>query len=203
EQFDIYGIELSEADFPQPLPANYHRIDHHNDFAGKPAAIEQIADILNIELTEYQKLVAANDSGYIPAMQRLGATQERIDEIRRKDRAAQGVTDEDERKAEISISEHLQQQGDLLVVKSLTPRFSTITDRLFPYKKLLIYTDNELTCYGEGKNLLVEHYQKEISEGKMYHGGGENGYFGVGNMAYQNTELVKIKETIIQIIKQQ
>ncbi|MDR1553102.1 MAG: hypothetical protein LBS69_06540 [Prevotellaceae bacterium] len=198
EKYEIYGIELGEADFSKPIPVHYHRIDHHNDFAGKPAAIEQIAKILNIKLSEYQKLVAANDSGYIPAMEKSGASREQIDAIRRADRVAQGVTDDDERKAEESIAENLQRMGDLLVVKAETPRFSTITDRLFPYDKLLIYSDTELTYYGKGKNLLVEHFQQEIAEGKMYHGGGENGYWGIATNAFSKDEIIKIKNIMIQ-----
>jgi hypothetical protein len=197
EKYEIYGIELGETDFSKPIPANYHRIDHHNDFAGKPAAIEQIAKILNIKLSEYQKFVAANDSGYIPAMEKSGASREQIDAIRRADRAAQGVTEEDERLAAKAVRRHEQ---DVTVVKTAGSRFSPICDRLYPCNKLLIYNDEELTYYGQGKPLLVEHFRKEITEGKMYHGGAETGYFGIACKAYTKQELENIKDLIVQLI---
>jgi hypothetical protein len=198
-KYEIYGIELGENDLQFVPPDNYHSIDHHNGREDEPAAIEQTVALLNIKLNDYHRLVAANDSGYIPAMERTGASREQIDEIRRRDRAAQGVTAEDEQKAKKSVAENLQQYGDLLVVKSETPRFSPLCDLLFPYEKLLIYTDKELVYYGKGKNLLVEHFHKEIAEGKMYHGGGDKGYFGISNRYFSKD---KINE-IINIIKKQ
>jgi hypothetical protein len=64
---------------------------------------------------------------------------------------------------------------------------------------LLIYTDAELTYYGAAKKQLVEHFHKEITEGKMYHGGGDNGYFGISNRYFSKE---KVNE-IIKIIKKQ
>jgi len=87
------GIELKSDIDPPP---NYLLIDHHNENAGKPSAIEQAAELLGIELTREQQLIAANDKGFIPAMEAIGATPEEITEIRRLDSEAQGVTEEDE-----------------------------------------------------------------------------------------------------------
>ena len=101
---EIYGIELREN---ITVPDNYISIDHHNDRSSGPSTLEQVASILGVTLTRYQQLVAANDKGYIPAMKALGASKEEIDEIRRKDREAQGVTEEDELLAEQSIKNHL------------------------------------------------------------------------------------------------
>lgn len=90
DELTFVGIELSQDIVPPP---HYINIDHHNENANKPSSIEQIAKLLGIELTREQQLIAANDKGFIPAMEALGATREEIVDIRRRDREAQGVTE--------------------------------------------------------------------------------------------------------------
>lgn len=183
---DIFGIELQED---IPIPINYHRIDHHNDLNSKPSALEQVAQVVGVYLDRYQQLVAANDKGYITAMQQLSATKEEIDDIRRKDRTSQGVTDKDDSLAERSISENLERCGSLMIVESLTSRFSPICDRLFPYRHLLVYTDTEWMFYGEGKVDLVQMFADEISQKKMFYGGGDDGYIGAVSKVYSKEEI--------------
>ena len=194
-EYEIYGIELQED---IPVPRNYHRIDHHNDWVDKPSSLEQVAEILGERLDHYQQLVAANDKGYIPAMKELGATKEEIDDIRKKDRAAQGVTDEDEKLAELSVYHHISKYPSLVVVKSLTSRFSPICDRLFPYQRLLIYNDCEWAFYGEGTTELVNLLAEDISQKKVFHGGGSNGYIGSVMNAYDKIEIEEFVKVIIE-----
>ena len=189
--YDIYGIELQED---IPLPHHYFRIDHHNDWSGKPSALEQVATILGIALNRYEQLVAANDKGYIPGMLNISATEAEINEIRRKDRSAQGVSEDDELQAEQSINNHLSRHGELLVVKSLTPSFSPICDRLYPYQRLLIYNDSEWMFYGEGKADLVAQYAEEIEGGKIFHGGGDLGYIGTVRNTFSTKEIHQFVE---------
>lgn len=172
---DIYGLELQED---IPLPGNYHRIDHHNDWNHMPSSLEQVAEVLGMTLNWHQQLVAANDKGYIPAMQAMGATKSEIEDIRKKDRKAQGVSNSEEELAEQSIDNNLSRHGSLLIVKSLTSRFSPICDRLFPYRRLLIYTDEEWIFFGDGKANLVSALAADLNQGKVFHGGGDNGYLG-------------------------
>ena len=192
----IYGIELQED---IPLPKNYYRIDHHNDWADKPSSLEQVAEVLGVKLTRYQQLVAANDKGYIPAMKALGASKEETDHIRRRDRTAQGVTEEDEALAEKAITENLHAYKGLTVVKAFSSRFSPICDRLYPYLRLLIYTDTEWMFYGEGKADLVSLLAKDIQQKKVFHGGGNNGYIGSVQYAFDRKEIeqfvdIKVKK---------
>lgn len=182
----IYGIELQED---ITTPPNYHRIDHHNDKCSNPSSLEQVASLLGTELNRRQRLIAANDAGYIPAMQALNASEEEIAEIRRMDRAAQGVTEEDERLAELSISEHLTRYDGLYIVNAQTSKFSSICDRLYPYQRLLIYTDVEWTYYG-GKSDMVAMLKKDIYNNKVYHGGGENGYVGAAKGAFTTEQIL-------------
>ena len=193
--YAIYGIELQEDITP---PQNYHRIDHHNDWADKPSSLEQVAEILGLTLSPYQKLVAANDKGYIPAMKALGASKDEIDEIRRKDRAAQGVTAEDEALAEKAMVENLYIYKGVTVVKAFTSRFSPICDRLYPYQRLLIYTDTEWIFYGDGKSKLVRLLAEDISQKKVFYGGGDNGYIGTVKNVYNKTEIEQFVNKIIK-----
>ena len=78
--------------------------------------------MLKIELNRWQKLISANDRGYIPAMKRMGATNDEIKEIREYDKECQGVTPEDERLAEKSIRENTKILGEgknALLINSL------------------------------------------------------------------------------------
>jgi hypothetical protein len=198
-EVEIYGIELHESGISS-IPENYHRIDHHNDLCVNPSSLEQIAEIVSIKLTREQQLIAANDKGYIPEMQKQGATPEEIDQIRFRDRKAQDVTKEDEQKAQEAVENKTVEQGIILIANPGTNRFSPICDRLFPYEKLLIYTEDELMYYGKGKEQLAVHYQAEIKDGKMFHGGEATGYIGTVSGIYSKEEIIDLKETIIQII---
>ena len=192
--WQIYGIELNE-DIPHP--DNYVRIDHHNDFANKPSSLEQVATLLGLAMDRHMQLVAANDSRYIPGMIKLGASREEIDDIRRSDRAAQGVSEgDDERFAEESLKSCKGDASNLYVVKSLTSKFSTICDRMYPYRRLLIYNDDVAEFYGEGVNDLTSLFKSELDAKKMYHGGGDSGYLGTVSGAYSKEEIAGIVDKI-------
>ena len=189
----IYGIELQED---IPLPENCHIIDHHNQKEDAPCALEQVAALLGITLNRYQQLVASNDKGYIPAMLAMSATQEEIELIRRNDRRAQGISPEEETKAELSIAKNLSRHGKLTVVLSLTPYFSCICDRLFPYHSLLVYNEESWTFYGEGKEKLVNQLKEETLKKTIYYGGDENGFVGSVNGAFTQEEIFHFVEQL-------
>lgn len=185
----IYGIELREDIFP---PTSYHAIDHHNQLFSLPSALEQVMEILQLPMSRYEHLVAANDKAYIPGMLELNASKEEINSIRSADRKAQGVTDEEERLAEKSISYNLEMSDDLIIVYALSSRFSPICDRLFPYSKLLIYTDSEWMYYGEDSSQVREMFSDELASGNMFYGGGEQGYVGIKQNAYNKDEIFEM-----------
>ena len=189
----IYGIELQED---IEIPNNYIRIDHHNDFSQNPSALEQIMLMLNQPLNRLHQLIAANDAYYIPGMQRMGATLAEIEHIRYEDRKAQGVTLEEEEISEKAIQENNEICGDLIIVQAYSSRFSPICDRLYPYKKLLIYTNEELIYYGKGVSKLVAKYRNAVLNKKMFHGGGESGYLGTIKGAFSQEEIKQIVNQI-------
>lgn len=188
------GIELIED---TELPKHYMAIDHHNEKSNRPASLLQVLKLLNLEATPYQRLVAANDSGYIPAMKALGASNEEIINIRAADRKAQGITTEDEKMAEKAIRENLLRVGDLILVNALSPHFSPIADRLYPFSKLLISHQNQFVYYGTGTDTLAYEYRKLIKEHRAFHGGGLNGFFGIDAHAFNKEEAEMLKAEII------
>lgn len=202
------GIELTQDIDP---PMHYINIDHHNEYSHKSSSLEQVMELLKstlniqIELTRELQLIAANDKGYIPAMLQMGATPEEIADIRRRDREAQGVTEEDESLAEQSIRENQTVFNGITVVKSLTSKFSTITDRLYPCEQLLIYTDDELSYFGVGTNQLIQAFDELIKERKAYSGGTSEGFFGLTNdgiasLGGVKTARNKVLEVLTEII---
>lgn len=194
ETTTIIGVELQED---IQLPSNYHAIDHHNEKSHLPSALEQVVTLLDLRMNRYWELVAANDKAYIPGMMALNATKEEIEQIRRADRLAQGVTQQDEEMAEKALAENLQQIGDLILVHAYSSSFSPICDRLFPYKSLLIYTDKEWMYYGEGATLVKKLFEQEYEEGNLFYGAGENGYVGIKQNKYKREEIEKMVERII------
>ena len=189
------GIELIEDIKP---PTKYVAIDHHNERANEPAAIEQVAELLGIELTYYQQLVAANDKGYIPAMRAMGASEAEIQSIRRKDRAAQGVTEQDELWGEEAVS-NLEWHKDIAIAYTKSERFSPVTDRI-EVDKLIVYNAHSLNYYGMNVERLVEKYKDLIEEGKAYNGGGDMGFFGLVSGVFGEEELVSFIRKIIKIV---
>ncbi len=189
------GIELIEDIEP---PANYLVIDHHNDMQSNKSALEQVADILGVELSRREMLIALNDSGYIPVMKKFGATQNEINEIRKKDRKAQGVTNRDEALAIESIKMQ-KKEGSTIIIKALTDKFSTIADRLYG-QNILIYNGRKLNYYGEGVEEIVEKFRHIVEEKKAYYGGGF-GFFGFDEESFTKREILEFRDEILKMQK--
>lgn len=182
----VYGIELQEDMIP---PVSYRPIDHHNQLSSMPCALEQVMEILQLPMTRYLKLIAANDKAYIPGMLAMGATVEEISAIRLADRKAQGVTEEEEVLAQKAIDENLEKIGGMLVVRTDNSSFSPICDRLYPYRELLVYTDCEWVYYGERAEQIRMMFPDDCASGNLYYGGGENGYVGIKKNTYSSNGI--------------
>lgn len=129
-------------------------VDHHNENAGRPASLLQVLDLIGLEPTRRQQLIAANDCGYIPAMLAMGATAEEVAEIRYSDRAAQGITPEQEVEAERAIAAAEVVNG-VTIIKMAHSKTATVCDRLFNPKKeqrlLILSGDGESNFFGNGE----------------------------------------------------
>ena len=111
-------------------------IDHHGPRAGKnaPTALRQTFELLSGrqgEWTRWFELVDANDRGHVRAMLECGAAVDELRSVRAADRAAQGVTDEQEQ-AGRRAAEQAKRMSDGLwtLVRSPHGRTSVIADSL-------------------------------------------------------------------------
>lgn len=195
----VYAIELGGR---SPLPAE-NNIDHHNENADRPASIEQVAEIVGVPLNLEEKFIAANDSGYIPAMEQLGRsylmttedTQEMIGHIRLMDRQCQGITLEQENSAQRVVNAlDISGRKDLIVIEDFEhSKCATLTDRLYgKYDNLLICSqDGEINFYGDSR--IVQNLADEFGG---WHGQGFWGATGVD----ANAIIVTVMEQTIQLV---
>ena len=167
----FYGVELQGE-----APSHCVNVDHHfytysdatdpslpsnwsvDDRRSPKSSIEQVADLLKVSLNVSEMFISENDKNFIPGMEKLGVklglskavTALLIQETRSKDRAAQGITPEQEKIAEEAIV-HREVIGDLTVVTMSHSKCATVTDRLYgQYKNLLVYTPGEeINFYGD------------------------------------------------------
>lgn len=148
---------LVELNLDIEVPANAIVVDHHNENAARPASILQVLDLLGQQPNRYQQLIAANDCGYIPAMLALGATPEEVAAVRLADRAAQGITPEQEQEAERAIAAATVVNG-VTIVKMAHSKTATVCDRLFSQDKeqrlLILSADGESNFFGNGELCL-------------------------------------------------
>lgn len=192
KQSVIYGIELKQD---MDAPDRYIAIDHHNGKRNGPSAIEQVAEVLGATMSRFHQLVAANDKGYIPGMKEIGATDKEVFNIRHLDRKAQGVTEDEEEAAEADISK-AENIGRLTIVTTSLQHFSPIVDKMYPYGRLLVLADNELTYYGDGIDRLRDELS-DICNDIYYGGGGDVGYIGIPQTSPDIYN--KVKNKIIEI----
>jgi len=204
DQIPVF-IELNlDIDYP----ANSIIIEHHGDKAGKDkkTSIEQVAELLNIELNRKQKLISANDRDYIWGMLELDATEEEIKEIRKMDKQAQGVTEDDEKKAEMSIRHYLKRLSkNVVLIYSLTEKTSPIIDRIYKYyEHIFIISPSDILLYsgsGKGVELLKDYYddlKKDKPEINYWFGGNLpiRGFFG-SNHKLKEKEVIKVMGPLI------
>lgn len=138
-------------------------VDHHGTLAGSdtPTSLHQVFKLLGFpqsRWTRWLDLVAANDQGYIPELLKLKATPEEIALIRSADRAAQGISEAEERAGEEAITEAVRLANDSLTVVHLPhSKTAVVTDRLHPalggagYTNLLVISPSEVNFFGCGE----------------------------------------------------
>jgi hypothetical protein len=142
-------------------------IDHHGPESGRlPTSLERVLKRLGVtDLTREQRLIVANDKGYIEGLIAAGATAEEVERIRRADRTAQGITAEQEEQAAAAIAALDTSVPGLTVVQLPHARTATVTDRLNihaggpGYSNLLILSPTEVAFFGDGK-LICLLYEK-------------------------------------------
>ena len=192
----IYGIELVEDIEP---PTNYIAIDHHNKRYKQKSSLEQVAEILDLKLTRWQQLVAANDRGYIPEMRRLCATDDEIKKIRREDRLAQGITENEEKIAELEI-ENIKEIDGVYLLKTTLKHFSPLVDRT-DKRPLIIYNEHTLSVFADNIEELIKSFKDEIDKHLCYYGGNPLGYFGFSEEYFKKESINETVNRILEIMK--
>ena len=140
-------------------------IDHHGAYAGEtqPTALHQVFKLLELpdsQWTRWFELVAANDRGYIPALQALKASQSEIIQIRKADRRVQGISAVDDVAAMKAINT-MEVVGDVSIIHLTHHRTSAVADALEPalggvgFRNLLIISPQEVNFFGEGQWVLL------------------------------------------------
>lgn len=184
---EVIGVEL------QGDSHGATNIDHHvygeDDRSNPKASIEQVADKIGAQLTLEERFIAANDKGYIPAMEKLGEElgitgadlETIVQNVRMKDRMAQGITLEQEEQAKAAIEQlgDLSDKRNYIEIDLPHSKTATVTDRLYgKYDELLIISgDGESNFYGstETINKLNEKFPGGWSGGQLDQG---NGFWG-------------------------
>lgn len=182
----IIGVELkNDIVFNE---SKYIDIDHHGDSVNRGSSLEQIADRIGYSLTFDERLVAANDEGYVPALKELLKDKDNeeqiriIREIRRKDRKAQGISDAEERIADSEIENAYALPSGVVFLKTSLKKFSPIADRLyelFPYCSHVIYNDLDICTYGEISKAFKDYYK---GFDNFYSGGVSTGFAGISGV---------------------
>lgn len=142
-------------------------VDHHGPLAGAnaPTSLEQVFRLLErpqAEWTRWYELVAANDRGHVRGMQRVGATQAEMIQVRAADRSAQGITANEESLGKAAaIAAVAMFDGRLTVVRLPHGRTATVTDALTRelggpgYENLLILCPDETAFFGGGSAVVA------------------------------------------------
>lgn len=184
EQKTVYGVEL-QGDSNGAINVDHHTYGE-DDRSNPKSSIEQVAEILGVELTLDEQFVSANDKGYIPAMEKLGAElglsaedlQEIIANIRMRDREMQGVTPEQEAQAQEAVEKlgEIAEKREYIQLDLPHSKTSTVTDRLYgKYDNLLITSgDGETNFYGTTEiiQMLNERFPGGWSGGQLDQGSG-------------------------------
>ena len=143
-----------------PLPPGTVEVDHHGARSAEPSALRQLFDLLALPPDRWSRvldLVAANDVGHIAGLRRMGATDDEILRIRADDRAAQGITPEEEAVGRAALGARIEAlEGSLLVVGLPHARTATVADPLAmagDMRDLLILTPNSTQFFGAGDRI--------------------------------------------------
>ena len=121
---------IIELEVDVDLPQGTVNIDHHGDRSGEPAALLQVLNLLDRKPTRWQTLVAANDSGWFPGLQSVGATPEEMAAVRAAERSAQGITPEQEAEAVRAFAAPVEEIGGIRIIRMSHSKTAPIGDAL-------------------------------------------------------------------------
>lgn len=153
------------------MPANWSArpnlvlVDHHGPRAAEPSSLEQVFAILKLPPSSWSRrlqLVAANDKAYVEGLLGAGASWQEAASIRMEDRAAQGITPQQEAQGLAALAQAQVLVAKLTYVKLQHNHMATVTDpaalntkfRALP-ANLFIHAPQEFGFFGEGRAVLT------------------------------------------------
>ncbi len=182
------AIELAD-DMPTDWPprAGLVAVDHHGARHREASALRQVFDLLQLPESQWTRdfeLAAANDTGHVRELRRIGASHAEIADIRRCDRAAQGITADQEREGlEALRRAEVSPGGRLLIVVLANGRSAAVTDPLhleagfesLPRQVLILSPEADMFFGARSViDMLRERFPRGFSGGQ-----GEDGFFGL------------------------
>lgn len=127
---DGFTPVLVELELDCAVPDGTIAVDHHGARSGEPASILQVLNLLGQEPTRWDVLVAANDAGWFPGLKAVGATAEEMAAVRAADRAAQGITPEQEVEATRALDATVEMVGAVRVIRMAHSKTAPVGDAL-------------------------------------------------------------------------
>lgn len=159
-------VELKN-DIAKDLFAQCQVVDHHDKFVGRQACLLQVLKILKLQPTRQQQLIAANDSGYIPAMLALGASRSEVEEIRCMDWQAQNISKELVEES-MRAYENKKIKNGVFVIEMEHFCFAPVTDAAYwdqPSQNILFRFREGRTLYFGKSELIDKIYNKFLGCG--------------------------------------
>ena len=154
-------VELKN-DIAEDLFVQCQVVDHHDKFVSRAASLLQVLKMLNLQPTRQQLLIAANDSGYIPAMLEMSASRSEVEAIRRMDWQAQGISEERIAEA-IQAYERKKTKNGVFIIEMEHFCFAPATDAAFwdqPSQNILFRFREGRTLYFGNPELIGRVYDK-------------------------------------------
>lgn len=224
DNYEVYGVELKGI----PLSFRFKNIDHHyykddNRYKDK-TSIEQIADILEVELTDFEKMIAANDKGYMFEMNKLATKLELdnekknslISQVNLLEYEAKGVSIEDKEEVLKDI-DNAYIYDDRMIIINLSDfdNQRICTDILYSLNKYsdMLY-NNVIICsedkFGEnrivyfGNNENIEFLKECFKNLNITWSGGQEkeGFFGIQIDKSNGEDFELIKEELIKRLEE-
>jgi len=121
---------IVELEVDCDLPEGTVVVDHHGDRSSEPASLLQVLTLIGREPSRWDVVVAANDSGWFPGLQAVSATPEEMSAVRAADRAAQGITTEQEQEIDRALAAPVEMLANIRIVRMEHSKTGGVGDRL-------------------------------------------------------------------------
>ena len=192
ELADSVGVPIFGVELEGPNPYGASNIDHHrysgDDRSHPLSSVEQVAGIVGVQLDRWRTLVAINDRGYIPGLERFGASAEEIALVRAQDRDAQGLTAIHRERAQRDITA-AEWSGRRAAVRCPDGSTSWHSDLLYPIADEWLLMGPATWSYSGPRHLKFT--ALELPEHTWTGGAEDRGYFGIETPSQRSQDNIR------------